>query len=265
MCVLSSITSNIAAVLLCCCCYHSYLVAVSCQKRILVGSSAVLLVLGRHTFGFRGRFSTSGRAVQANPTSENWFPKENNNSTLIRRLRFATPIPQDPPSPLPPFEEPEPPIMSGAPPTREEVEQLATEIAALPTREEVDDILEEMATLKTALTKAMAAMPTTRASSAVIANPKDFQRSPYTQPAPLDLASKSGLQLYTDAQEALKVPFNGKAAKTDHLNSRTLVERRVNLGKSRYVVPLLLSILNKVVRIRQSIQSLTTASLARYV
>ena len=35
-------------------------------------------------FGFRGTNSTSGCAVQANPTSENIFPKENNNSTLSK-------------------------------------------------------------------------------------------------------------------------------------------------------------------------------------
>ena len=32
-------------------------------------------------------------------------------TTPVRQLRFATPIPEDPPSPLPPFEEPEPPTM----------------------------------------------------------------------------------------------------------------------------------------------------------
>ena len=60
------------------------------------------------------------------------------------------------------------------------VDELVEQIAALPTREEFDDIMEELTTLKTALTKAVAAIPTSRVSSAVIASPKDFQRSPTT-------------------------------------------------------------------------------------
>ena len=83
------------------------------------------------------------------------------------------------------------PIMVGAPPTRDEFDRLTDQV--------------------TALTIAIGAL-TPRASSSVIADPNNFQRSPYAQPAPLDLNSKSGLHLYTEAQEALKVPFNGKAA-----------------------------------------------------
>ena len=67
--------------------------------------------------------------------------------TPIRRIRFSTPLREDPPSPLPPFEEPEPPIMPGTAPTREEVDELATEIAALPTRAEVDDNSQRVYTL----------------------------------------------------------------------------------------------------------------------
>ena len=147
-------------------------------------------------------------------------------TTPIRQLCFATPIPEDPPSPLPPFEEPEPPIMSGPPPT---VASLAADLAALPTRDEYDDMVKEIQQLKDVLVKVVAAgtststTPAYRPTSAVIARPADFQRSPYAQPAPLDLTSKSGLILYTDAQEALKVPFNGKAANVQpFLNSLAL-------------------------------------------
>ena len=121
----------------------------------------------------------------------------------IRRFRFSTPLREDPPSPLPPFEEPEPPIMSG-PPTRAEVEAIAMDVAALPTHDEYNDMIKEIKTLKDALVKTVATStgttPPYRPSSAVIASPADFQRSPYAQPAPLDLTSKSGLLLYTDAQ-----------------------------------------------------------------
>ena len=47
-----------------------------------------VITLRDRAFGFRGRFSTSGRALQANLTSENWFPKENNNSTLSNFLDY---------------------------------------------------------------------------------------------------------------------------------------------------------------------------------
>ena len=130
--------------------------------------------------------------------------------TLIRRIRFTTPLQEDPPSPLPPFEEPEPPIiMAGAPPTRDEFDRLTDQV--------------------TALTIAIGAL-TPRASSSVIADPNNFQRSPYAQPAPLDLNSKSGLHLYTEAQEALKVPFNGKAANVQpFLNSLAVEVKKYGL------------------------------------
>ena len=99
--------------------------------------------------------------------------------------------------------------MAGAPPTRDEFDRLADQITAL-----------------TNLVRAFAP----RASSAVIANPNDFKRSPYAQPAPLDLTSKSGLHLYTEAQEALKVPFNGKAANVQpFLNSLALEVKKFGL------------------------------------
>ena len=72
--------------------------------------------------------------------------------------------------------------------------------------------------------RAIALMAPPRASSSVIATPNDFQRSPYAQPAPLDLTSKSGLLLYTDAQEALKVPFNRKAANVQPLLNSLALE-----------------------------------------
>ena len=130
--------------------------------------------------------------------------------TPVRRL-YSTPLRGDPPSPLPPFEEPEPPTMSG-PPT---VEELEATIAALPTKAEYDAMVKEIELLKDLLAKVATARGTgtsttttsTYKSSAVITDPDDFQRSPYAQPAPFDLTSKSGLLLYTDAQEALKVPL----------------------------------------------------------
>ena len=76
-------------------------------------------------------------------------------------------------------------------------------------------------------------MPTSRGSSAVIADPDNFQCSPYAQPAPLDLTSKSGLQLYTDVQEALKVPFNGKAANVQpFLNSLAVEVKKFGLDSA---------------------------------
>ena len=110
-----------------------------------------------------------------------------------RRIGFGTPITTHPVSPLPPFPDPSDPssIMGTVPPT-------ADELVALMAR---------VRTLETAL--AAAAAPAA-GSSAVIANPADFQRSPYTQAAPLNLNSKSGLHLYTEVQEPLKILFNGK-------------------------------------------------------
>ena len=98
--------------------------------------------------------------------------------------------------------------MTGAPPTREEFDRLVLQL----------DALNRAITSMRALTPAPP-----RVSSSVIADPNNFQRSPYAQPAPFDLTSKSGLLLYTDAQEALKVPFNGKAANVQpFLNSLAL-------------------------------------------
>ena len=51
-----------------------------------------------------------------------------------------------------------------------------------------------------------------------------FQRSPYGHPAPLNLNSKSGLHLYTEVQEALKVLFNGKAANVQPFLNSLAVE-----------------------------------------
>ena len=175
------------------------------------------------------------RTPPVSPEEEEETKRESPRSetkTPIRQLRFATPIQEDPPSPLPPFEEPEPPIMSG-PPT---VESLAAELAALPTRDEYEDMVKEIKLLKDALVKAVAmststsTTPAYRPSSAVITSPNDFQRSPYAQPAPFNLTSKSGLLLYTDAQEALKVPFNGKAANVQpFLNSLALEVKKFSL------------------------------------
>ena len=89
--------------------------------------------------------------------------------TPIRRIRFSTPLREDPPSPLPPFEEPEPPTMAGA-----------------PTRDEFDRLVLQLDALNRTIT-AMAAIAPPRASSSVIADPNDFQRSPYAQPAPFIL------------------------------------------------------------------------------
>ena len=92
-----------------------------------------------------------------------------------------------------------------------------------------------LATAEAALTRAVALIPApTRAASSIIAAPTDFQHSPYAQPAPLvDLTSKSGLLLYTDAQEALKVPFNGKAANVQpFLNSLALEVKKYCLDSA---------------------------------
>ena len=64
------------------------------------------------------------RTPPVSPEEEEETKRESPRSettTPVRQLRFATPIPEDPPSPLPPFEEPEPPTMSG-PPTVEELD-----------------------------------------------------------------------------------------------------------------------------------------------
>ena len=56
---------------------------------------------------------------------------------------------------------------------------------------------------------------------------------PYAQPAPLDLTSKSGFHLYTDAQEALKVPFNRKAANVQpFLNSLAVEVKKFSLDSA---------------------------------
>ena len=67
------------------------------------------------------------------PKSETETPK--------RRLRYSTPLRGDPPSPLPTFEEPEPPTMPSTPPTIEELEAV---IAALPTKAEYDAMVKEI-------------------------------------------------------------------------------------------------------------------------
>ena len=67
-------------------------------------------------------------------------------------------------------------------------------------------------------------------SPSVIADPADFQRSPYAQDAPLNLNSKSGLHLYVEAQELLKIPFNGKAANVQpFLNSLAVDVKKYGL------------------------------------
>ena len=66
--------------------------------------------------------------------------------------------------------------------------------------------------------------------SSIIAAPADFQRSPYGQDVLLNLNSKSGLHLYTEAQEPLKIPFNGKAANVQpFLNSLAVEVKKYGL------------------------------------
>ena len=57
-----------------------------------------------------------------------------------------------------------------------------------PTRAEFDRLMDQV----TALTNTVAAMAS-RKSSSVIADPNNFQRSPYAQPAPLDYRIQSQL------------------------------------------------------------------------
>ena len=99
------------------------------------------------------------RTPPVSPEEEEETKRESPRSettTPIRQLLFATPIPEDPPSPLPPFEEPEPPTMSG-PPT---VEELEATIAALPTKAEYDAMVKEIELLKDLLARTAAASGT---------------------------------------------------------------------------------------------------------
>ena len=77
-----------------------------------------------------------------------------------------------------------------------ESETDTTMAGAPPTREEFDRLVLQLDALNRAITSMRALTPAPpRVSSSVIADPNDFQRSPYAQPAPFDLTSKSGLLL----------------------------------------------------------------------
>ena len=55
-------------------------------------------------------------------------------------------------------------------------------------------------------------------------NPAHFQRSPYNVDAPYNLNTKSGLLLYENAQEPLKVLINGKAANIQAFLTSLLID-----------------------------------------
>ena len=61
-------------------------------------------------------------------------------------------------------------------------------------------------------------------TGAALTNPAHFQRSPYNVNAPYNLNTKSGLLLYENAQEPLKVLFNGKAANIQAFLTSLLID-----------------------------------------
>ena len=61
-------------------------------------------------------------------------------------------------------------------------------------------------------------------TGAALTNPAHFQRSPYNVDAPYNLNTKSGLLLYENAQEPLKVLFNGKAANIQAFLTSLLID-----------------------------------------
>ena len=98
--------------------------------------------------------------------------------------------------------------------TRLDTAEAATRVA----RTEAADAVREAAAARTDATDARneAARATAALAhvntGAAITDPAHFQRSPYNVNAPYNLNTKSGLLLYENAQEPLKVLFNGKAA-----------------------------------------------------
>ena len=136
---------------------------------------------------------TKEEAKVEEPQRESQEPRTPEPETPRRRIGFVTPLPK-PTSPLPNLTPPE--------------ENMA-DIPALIARIE-------------ALERAAAAPPVAPVANHTITDPADFQRSPYAHPAPLNLTTKSGLHLYTEAQAPLKTQFNGKAANLQpFLNSLT--------------------------------------------
>ena len=106
----------------------------------------------------------------------------------------------------------------------------AAERATVEARREATEACLEATAAQTAAEMANNALAHTQTGSVVTA-PDQFQRSPYNVEAPYNLNTKSGLLLYENAQEPLKVPFNGKALNIQaFLNSLLIDVQKYHLG-----------------------------------